>query len=291
MSCSVYRLRTLIILFLEHLLRAQKDARHLLIATTEVCLLHTSAHPVLQRGKLFLLLISPGRFDGPLPGRLILIPDAATRAQTCHRTTSQLSGSTSQELRCGTSSSGEPSGAESGTYLLSPKRRTHRGAFVSRCQVRAFSVLPRTEETRAGDSSDDETDHRWMTSSSMWGQVRRYLLQVTNGNKTDSASSDLYIFEKDEKYHSLFEWLPEVKEFLIYLIIAIILSLEHRHIPLCQKQVAGSVWAHLSLCTNPRLPSLCQMAFDGRVDVKHHSSNASSIKITNINSYQVNTST
>lgn len=57
-------------------------------ASTEVCLLHRSANPVLQREKLFLLLFlfipTPCHFDGLLPG--CLLPDIAVRLRTCRST-------------------------------------------------------------------------------------------------------------------------------------------------------------------------------------------------------------
>lgn len=62
-----------------------ENARHLPIASTEVCLLYRSTHSVFQREKQFLLLspvTPPGHFNDPQSG--CLIPDTAIRAQICH---------------------------------------------------------------------------------------------------------------------------------------------------------------------------------------------------------------
>lgn len=50
------------------------------------------------------------------------------------------------------------------------------------------------------------------------------------------------------------------------------------------------VQSELSMSKTSCFPLLHQTAFDGKVDIKHHSSNISSIKITNMISYLVNNS-
>lgn len=152
---QLHCMRTSIKLLLEHLLGAQKNARHLLIASAKVCLFHRSSKPILQREKLFLLLYLPD----PLPFCCCL--DACPQTQPpgyiptiapCnHRTNSS---SRKASARVGAS----PLQVSFLECDCSAQQRMHR-VHLWLCHAGIFfHIVSERWETRTDDSSEEVSD-------------------------------------------------------------------------------------------------------------------------------------